>query len=78
MKANKAVKLFGNKLIGLKIRTEEYSLWPGGVAKVLELFPAGTLKYRQKNGRPEGSPAWITPHLLFSDFCISFKDGRRA
>lgn len=39
MKANKAVKLFGNKLIGLKIRTEEYSLWPGGVAKVLELFP---------------------------------------
>lgn len=39
MKASKAVKLFGDKLVGLKIRTEAYALWPGGVAKVLELLP---------------------------------------
>jgi hypothetical protein len=39
MEAKQAVKLFGKTLVGLSVRTERFGLYPGGVAKVVELYP---------------------------------------
>lgn len=39
MNAKKAVKVFGKRLVGQKVRTEKYGDWKGGIAKVLKLYP---------------------------------------
>lgn len=39
MKAKKAVRHFGEKLIGQTVRTQPYGGWPGGLAKVKALYP---------------------------------------
>ena len=36
--AGKAVKKYGEKLVGLEITTAMVGAWPGGRAKVLELY----------------------------------------
>jgi hypothetical protein len=39
MNARTAVKTFGELLIGQTIRTQPCGDWPGGLAKVRELYP---------------------------------------
>ena len=39
MNARRAVKTFGELLMGQTIRTQPCGDWPGGLAKVKELYP---------------------------------------
>lgn len=46
MQARQAVKKFGELLIGKTIKTEPYGNWPGGLARVKDIYPPRDIDIR--------------------------------